>query len=167
MKIKGKTLDKPKNEIVVIPRGDDNIVFKCQYVDIGAFDSIVPRPKPTMVQKRGKAPVEDTSHPEYRKNLATYNEKYMDYLVLQSLKATEDLEWETVDMKDPETWKNYKKELEDAGFSILHLSKILEAVMAVNGLNEDRIKEARDSFLAMQQSQNDKQNSQEDEQVSS
>jgi hypothetical protein len=72
-------------------------------------------------------------------------------MILKSLSATEGLEWEQVDMSKPETWHNYGDELVSSGFSPAEIFAITEAVMTACGLNQKKIDEATERFLAGQQ----------------
>ena len=70
-------------------------------------------------------------------------------MFLKSLSATEDLEWETVDMSDPDTWGNFAEEL-DAVFTPAEQSAITDIVMSACGFNQDKIEEATRLFIASQ-----------------
>jgi len=165
MKYAGKKLDEPISDVVVIPRNGEDIVFKCQCVtDFSQFDAICPAPEPPKVQFRGQAnAIPNYDDPEYQKQLDEYSRNRINWMVLQSLKATEELEWETVDYNNPATWENYSKELEEAGFSNVHVGRIIDTVSHVNGLNERMMDEAKQRFLAGQQAQQ-QQNSHQEEQ---
>ncbi len=152
MKIKGKKIEGSNVEICVIPRGENEpIVFKCQAVlDMEAFDKLCPPPKAPLVQKPGGRRIVDVEDPKYIYALNQQSEKRIAYILLRSLEATEDLEWETVKMSDPDTWSNYEKELTDSGFSRIEVMRILNTCMSANCLDEARLEKARNDFLAGQ-----------------
>jgi hypothetical protein len=152
MKINGKKIEGANLVTVVIPRGDnEKHVFKAQAVlKMDEFDAIMKPPVPPIITKPGGEKFNDTTDVNYQKNLDLYASGRTNFLILKSLEATEGLEWETIDMKDPTTWDRYFTELTDAGFSDREISIIINGVMEANALNEGKIKEARDSFLAEQ-----------------
>lgn len=154
MKYKGKTIKGPNEEIVVIPRGNtDDYVFKCRAVmSYELFDELVTAPEPKMIIRKGETvskPLLDD--PEYLAEVREHDKKRLSWLIIQSLTATEDLEWETVNLSDPATWNNYYDELNDAGFTSTEIGRITRGVMIANSLDQKKIDEARASFLAMQQ----------------
>lgn len=150
MKIQGKKLDGPAIEILVIPRGDIDIVFQAQCVtDYTEFEAIYKVPKPPFLLVRGdEEQVPDFKNKKYIEKMSDYAKAQTNYMILKSLEVTEDLEWETVEMTDPETWGNYNQELLDAGFSSIHIGRIVNLVSIANGLDERMIIEAKKRFLA-------------------
>jgi len=69
------------------------------------------------------------------------------------------LEWERVKFDDPNTWTEWQKELQEAGFVDGEVGRILTAIMEVNGLNESLVEEARQSFLTTQANRGSEQSS--------
>lgn len=153
MKIQGKKVEGANVEICVIPRGNgEDIVFKCQAVlSMDGFDKLCPSPKAPLMLKAGGKRIADIESPKYKVASATHSDKRMAYIVLKSLEATPDLEWETVKLSDPETWLGYQNELKESGFSTIEIMRIINACMAANCLDEGRIERAREDFLATQQ----------------
>ena len=150
MKINGKTISKPKNEIVVIPRDEEDFVFEVQAVlDFKQFEAVCPEPQPVTKtnQKTGQS-VKNTSHPVYTEALKKYNENRINFMIIQSLSATAGLEWDKVDLSDPSSWKEYEGELRDCGLTEYEMSLIVRAIMKVNGLSEEIYNEAKKRFLA-------------------
>lgn len=150
MKIKGKKLSNPNREIIAIPRaGSDDIIFIAEAIlDYEEFDAMIPEPKPGVKVMKGGEKVLDFDSPNYKSELKNYGIKRYQWMVLKSLRATPDLEWETVNYGDPSTWHNYEKELKDAGFSNVEFNRILKGVSDANCLNEEKVEEARKRFLA-------------------
>lgn len=66
---------------------------------------------------------------------------------MKSLEATPDLEWENVDVEDPNTWNNFRQEMTDSGFSAIEINRVIAECLNVNALNEEKIEEARQRFL--------------------
>lgn len=149
MKMHGKKITGPNIEYIVIPRTTGNIVFKATAVlDNKLFKELVPEPKVKMKTLPGGMQVPNPDDEGYLAQIKDYNRKSFCFMVIQSLKDTEGLEWETVQETNPDSWKNYEEELKEAGFSQSEVNIIELGVMTANSLNEAKLKEARDSFLA-------------------
>lgn len=151
MKLNGEKISGKNIEIVVIPRPNRQIVFKCQAVD-ETFDDKYPPPEPPIILKPGRVKESNPDDPNYKKAMEEWGEKKVAWLVLKSLEATEDLEWETINKDDINTWLNYKTELKESGFTNIEINHILNGVLIANCLNEAKLEKAREDFLrSMQQ----------------
>jgi len=153
MKINGITLTEPAPKILVIPRGNGQIVFTAKAIlSFADFNKMVPVPLPEVrdysPDPRGKVTMYDA--PEYDVRLRAYAKMKTNWTVIQSLKATEALTWDTVKDDDPATWHLFEKELEEAGFSELHINAICGIAIDACGLSQHSIDEATQSFLALQ-----------------
>lgn len=151
MKINGKKLDKINQDVLVIPRPEGDVVFIAQGVlSYKEFETICPIPEAPMVspaENKG-APYRDLKDPKF---VALYNQHFQrknDWFVIESLKASKDLEWETVDSRDPDTWGNWKKELEEAFFTENEIFKIYQLCLSVNSMDDGMLQAARDRFIA-------------------
>ena len=154
MKIAGMELAGPRIETLVLPRQDKDIVIRAQAVlDFDEFEKMCEEPKPEMrmVPGGGKVPV--ITDEKYVEALTKFAALKTHWMVLKSLEATPDLEWETVDKSDPTTWGNYKDELKAAGFSFAEAAMIVRTVTDACGLNQAKIEEATALFLAGQVNQ--------------
>jgi len=152
MKYKGQAVKGSNQEIIPIVRPDGDIIFIAESIkDWTEFDKLVPEPEVPVRLKPGGVKVEVPSDPSYVKAIEAYGELKSHYLILASLEASEDVEWDTVDMSKPETWKNYIKELKESDFSEIEISRITMGVMRANSLDENMIDEARNSFLRSRQ----------------
>lgn len=156
MKLKGKKLTAPNEELIFLPRGDDEpIILKARAVlDMEDFDRLCPRPKPPTIVLRGGVKSFDENDPRFQERLTEYGEKRTAFMILKSLEATDDLEWESCNMENPDTWLNYEDELKSSGFSAVEIQRIIMGVLNANSLNDERIAEARKHFLAGQAPQN-------------
>jgi len=146
MKIGGVSISGPHEEILVLPRGEDQIVIRAQSVlDLEEFDKICPAPKPPgKLTKDGWIPnLEDES---YRQSISRLNERRIAYLVVRSLEPSQ-IEWDTVDIGNPKTWTNYTVDFKNAGFSTIEVNRIVACVMAANSLDEAKLEQARKVFL--------------------
>lgn len=152
MKYKGQIVKGKNREVIPIPREGEDIIFIAEAVqNWKEFEDLVPEPQPPEIIKPGGVRIKDTKDLNYIKAMAEFNTKRTCFLVLYSLQATKELEWETVKLNDPKTWKNYESELEQAGFTQIEMGRILTGVMRANSLDETMIDEARANFLLGQQ----------------
>jgi hypothetical protein len=148
MKINGKQITGPQTEVVVIPRGTEEHVIRAQAVlDFTPLDKLNPMPQPPSKLLPGGETQLIVTDPKYQERLSEWAQQKTDWMIIQSLSATEGLTWDSVKEDDPKTWANYRKELE-ATFAPAEMNKILEAVMTACGLNQSKIEEATKRFLA-------------------
>lgn len=151
MKVGGKVIEMPSEEVIVFPRKSGNLVFKAKPVsNYEDFDKICPQPKPDSIMKPGGVTSQDVESPKYKKALDEWAGRKTHWMILKSLSATEGLEWDTVDMSKPETYENYIKELETCGLTAVEVSKLFEIIQIACGLNQEKIDEATKAFLAGQ-----------------
>lgn len=157
MKIKGQRPASPQPVIVVIPRGDDDIVITCNPVfDFEPFDKLYPMPKAPVIRHASGERVEDVNDVKFQDKVMTRSRRRTAWLILESLKGTPELEWETIDPSDPATWENVYKELKDAYFSDMELNHILQGVIQASAMDETRLVEARKRFTRSLQEATDK-----------
>jgi hypothetical protein len=149
MKIGGLEIKGPNQEVLVLPRGEQQIIIRAQSVlDMDTFDKLCPEPKaPGKRTRDGFIPNHDD--PGYKDILNMYQAKRLAYLVIQSLKPS-DIEWDTVKEDDPSTWDNYLTDLKAGGLSNIEVNRIIVCVMQANSLDEKKLDEARKFFLAGQ-----------------
>lgn len=148
MKIGGKRLSAP-TETVVIPRKTGDIIFKIQgIISFDEFDKLVKEPVPPTIKRPGKPDSADRKDEGFVKAWEEYAKQRSAYIIIASLVPTEDLEWEELTLDDPSTWHLWQKELQDAGFTEYEINHLASEIMAVNGLGEDRYKDAKSNFLA-------------------
>jgi len=146
MKIGGKEVT-PNEGILVLPRSNgEDIVIRAKAVSINEdFNKMVPEPTAPLIQKKdGK--FHDYSDKNYKDSMKHRGELKFSYMVIRSLEPSE-IEWQTVDIEKPNTWRGWSKELMDAGISETECNRIIGAVMVANSLDELKIKEAREAFL--------------------
>lgn len=152
MRLKGKTFTGPNTKIVAFPRPNEDAVFILQAVlNYDEFDKIVPRPVPPVIAPAGEnkeLPINDLKDPKFREQMKVYAEYRIAWYMLQSLKATPGLEWDTVKSDDPETWPNWRKELKDAFFSDNEIAILEQTSVEVNSLDEELLEKARNRFTA-------------------
>lgn len=150
MKIKGKKIENVNKREVLIPRTnpEDNLTFTvCAVLDYDAFEKMIPMPQPKKKMVPGGGFIFDMEDQGYKAAITQRDAKRSSWLILKSLDGTEGLEWETVDMSNPDTWNNYASELKSANLTTYEINKIIRAILEVNGLTEDKVEAAKDSFL--------------------
>ena len=157
MRIQGKKIEGANEVIIVIPRGSNSdIIFKARAIlDSSPFEEICPPPEPPRKMLPGGKEVKNLKDPSYLKAIDKYSTKRLTWIVRTSLEATEDLEWEKVDLSDPTTWNNFEEEMKESGFSNVEVNRIVQACIEVNALSEEKIQEARDRFLLAAQGQDE------------
>ena len=149
MKINGKKIKGLNTEVLVIPRQSGNIVFKAQCVlDYDAHDKLSPPPNAPVRLLPGGIKQQNVEDPKYREAMSEWAMRKYAWMFITSLRATDGLEWETVKEDDPTTWTNYKEELKDSGFAPGEIARIELCVSNACGLNQDKIDEATEAFLA-------------------
>jgi len=146
MKISGQEIKGPSEEVLVLPRLSGDIVFRARAVlDMTEFAVLCPLPKaPGRLTRDGfKSNTED---PSYRQQIDRHSNLRLAYLVIHSLEPS-DIEWDTVNDEDPNSWLNWETDLSKSGFSAVEIQRVMVVVMQANSLDEGKLKEARDSFL--------------------
>ena len=152
MKIKGKKIEGRNVEVIIIPRMEEDIVFLAEALpDYDEFDKKVKAPEPAEIIRPGGIREQDTDDPDFKERLKEYATKKTDFTVLVSLQKTEDLEWDTVDMEEPETWNNWRKEMADSGFTDIELMRVVNGVSRANCLSDEMLDEARRNFIRTQE----------------
>jgi len=152
MKLKGVQIVGPQTMALVIPRANlkEDLVFTLTAIlDETVFEQLCPEPIPPHIRKAGETITRpDFTDKKYHDAVQTWAEQKTAWSVITTLKSTEGLEWETVDLNDPTTWCNWKTELAAAGFTNSERAMIVNKVAEVNGLSQHRIDEAMQRFLA-------------------
>jgi hypothetical protein len=150
MRLAGKKIEGANVEYIVLPRGDgEPLVLKAQAIlDYSPFEKLCPIPRPPSVIKPGGVRSYNVEDPRYIQALSEHGARRSAWIVLTSLRlGTPDLEWETVDYGDPNTWQGYIDELRAAGFSEVEIIRVVKGAMAANALDDNKLEEARKAFL--------------------
>lgn len=149
MKINGKTVSTPEAEILVIPRGDDKLILKIAPVFVKDFIKQFPEPASEITVTKPDGTTEKKPNPNYVQEHRQWVLDQTDWMYITSLSQTEGLEWDTVDLNDRSTFKNWQTDLS----SVLlqgELLKIFEKVNQVMSLDGDKITKATEDFLREQ-----------------
>lgn len=151
MKFRGEAIPAPEPELIVLTRNGVDYPFYAQAVtDFDEFELVCPKPEPGFIQRPGEKAVPDISSPEYSAKVVEWSKRRTAWMIIKSLSATKDLEWEQVKMDDPSTYTLYEKELAET-FSQVEINMLIQGVMAANAMDEDKMHEARKRFLASEQ----------------
>ena len=157
MKLQGKTIDKALEVLVPIVRSDDgdgDFYFLCVPVlDYEPFNQACPVPKPPMIVRPGKPQAADPTDKKFLKLTQEHAEAQTHWMILESIKGTPGLEFETVDMSNPETWPNYETETAKSGLSEGEIARVINGVIEANGLDDSKVEVAKKRFLAIRQEQ--------------
>ena len=150
MKMNGKTIEGMKPEVIVIPKGGVDYVFKAAPVlNYDDFEKLCPVPVAPTIVRPGGVESADATDKDYLGKIEKWSQYKVAWMVLTSLKATDELIWDTVDEANPDSWNNYRDELA-LNFTDVEISLIFDLVMNACGLNQDKIDEATKRFLATQ-----------------
>jgi hypothetical protein len=158
MKLAGRKIEGANVEYIVLPRGDgEPLVLKAQAIlDYSPFDMLCPPPRPPTVLRPGGVKSYNVEDPRYLESLMEHGRRRSAWIILTSLRlGTPDLEWETVDYGDPNTWSGYIDELRASGFSEVEIIRVVKGCMVANALDDSKLEEARKAFLAFQERQAD------------
>lgn len=156
MKIAGQQVKGRNRVVIAIPRPESNLIFIAEAVSgYDVFDKMVKEPTPPAKVKPDRSKVYDFKDKGYLAQLGRYNKQRIAWLILESLKGTPDLEWETVDPANPESWPNWETELRDADLNQFEINRVLNGVFEANCLNEALVAAARDSFVRGQETASD------------
>ena len=158
MKINGRSMGDQPNEVpVVLPRPEvfneeiedwenGDLSFICKAVT--SFDQLaelLPEPQPPVAIGKGNEKVYNKKDPGYKAQMHQYNLKQLAYIVIESLRDA-DLEWDTVELENPQTWLNYVNDFKSAGLNMIEINKICQGCMEANALDEEKLDKARKLF---------------------
>jgi len=146
MKIGGLEVSGPAEEVLVLPRLDNDIIIRTEAVlDMSPFEALCPVPSaPTKLKPGGfTKDIENTGYIEQTKR---HGDLRFAFICVTSLVPSE-IEWEDVDLGVPDTWLKWDQELTKAGFSSVELNRVVMCIMQANSLDENKLKEARELFL--------------------
>lgn len=154
MRYKGQQLKGPKIETLVIPRDDKDIVFQARAVmDFSDYTNRFPMPEPPEKIAPGGKRSKVTDDPQFQENLKKWLEQKQAWMILKSLEASIDVQWDTVNMDDPTTFGNYWDELAEAGFNDMERLLIRNLALKANSVDEEKMEEARERFFKSQAAQ--------------
>ncbi len=153
MKLSGRILKNPNEVVIVTPReNDEDIIFRARAVlDMDEFDTMCPEPSPPVRKLASGQTIENPKDQGFLQQLKNHSVLRLSWIVLKSLEATDGLEWDDVDITDPTTWDSFRKEMQNSGFSVIEINRVVTECLNVNALNEEKIEAARQRFLLQAQ----------------
>jgi hypothetical protein len=145
MKVGGVSVIPRPEEVLVIPRGKQFLVFRAKPLpDMDEFDKLCPEPEPPgKFTKDGWEP--EPGDVNYLQIKANYLKQRIGYMVIHTL-ADSNIEWTKVKVESPKTWAKWDEDFREAGFIQAEINRVLKLVLDTNSLSEDMIREARESF---------------------
>ena len=147
MKIGGQVITAPSEQILVLPREPQPIVFRAKALpDMDEFYKFCPEPKPPVKLVKGGGTEPDASAPGYREQMTNHIKQRVGYMVIHTL-APSEIEWDTVNADNPSTWTNWESDLRNAGLTQIEVNRVGQLVMDANSLSEDKLEQARELFL--------------------
>jgi hypothetical protein len=148
MKINGVVIAGPNREEIFIPRGNQVIhVIAEGILDDSDFEKLCPRPEPPELIKAGVGKIKNIEDKNFKISLNTWASRRTAFICINSLRPT-NIEWEIVKYDDPSTWTRWQEELGKV-FTAPEIKAIWDIILAANGMNEERLERARQSFLVM------------------
>jgi hypothetical protein len=146
MRVGGVTVTGPTEEILVLPRTPEPVVFRAVALpNMDEFFKLCPEPKPPgKLTKDGWIP--DPKAPGYLEILEKHAEQRLGYMMIRSL-APSEIEWDTVEVHNPKTWSRWQNDLLSAGLTQVEVNRVAQLVTDANGLNEAKLERAREVFL--------------------
>lgn len=143
----------PNIEVLILPRGDQNIVFRARGLqDMDEFLKLCPEPTPPgKLTKEGWQP--NPKDKNFLTVLAEWNKRKLAYMIVKSLEPSE-IEWDSVDIANPGTWANWENDLKQAGVTQIECNRVISLVLEANCLDEAKLEKARQVFQLGQQMAN-------------
>jgi len=135
----------PVDEVLVLPRGDQQVVFVARGV-AGWDDFFKMCPEPVMpVKLTAKGTVNDETD-DYKAAHAEWARRQEAYMYVKSLEPS-DIVWDTVKPDVPGTWVNWRDDLVNNKFTWREVQLIQNLVHQANALDEAKLEKARELFL--------------------
>lgn len=149
MLIDGQKVNIPFKRTIKFPRVEGDIIFTAVAVPCSdEFDGFCPSPEPPSIKDvKGNLVRIDFDDATYKKQVRAWHISRFDHQVIKSL---ENVQWETVDLKDPKTWGNWRKECVELGLSDTEVISLLNQVIETHQPSNELIEQMRSDFLATQ-----------------
>lgn len=149
MKINGKTPVK-NTDFIVLPRPDEDIVITAEAVlSYDEFDKICPKPVPPTIKRPGdKGEYVDFNDQQYKDRFDDWCTRRSNWFYITALKPSKNLQWDTVDPLDPETWGNWEVEMREAYFSDREMILVSNLCTRVSSMDDVALEAAKTRFIS-------------------
>jgi hypothetical protein len=136
--------------MLVLPRGETQIVFRAKGLkDMSEFNALCPLPK-APVKRTKEGIVSNTADSSYQQLMQQWGAKRLGFMVVKTL-APSAIEWDSVNIDDPETWTKWEDDLKNGGLTQFECNRVTALVMEANSLDDAKIERALAVFLAGQE----------------
>lgn len=151
MKMPGLDKPEPNTRILVFKRPAGKwLTFTVKAVErFDEFQKLCPTKKPGWEMDASGKKTYQTNTPEYQKYLAAQNKKFEDWLIIESITEPSQIEWDTVDRSNPETYANWETEFIQMGISAGERRRIQMAVEEINNITDQSLQDTAADFLSM------------------
>lgn len=148
MKVNGIVLTSMRIVEVYLPiSGGQAVEFKFRPLRSDEnFESILTKPEPPTKTGKGGVKHANVEDKFFKDAVTDWVTKKLDWEFLTSVSITEGLEWETVNMGDPNTWKNWRDDAAKV-FGNSELNKLFGGFLDAQYLTEEVMEKARERFL--------------------
>jgi len=127
-------------------RGDEVFTLVVKAVlDGEAFNKILSEPLPPIITKVGGSQSPDLRDKKYLEAKKDWEAKRATWFLLESLSATPDLEWDTVDTHNPDTYSNLEEELK--AFTPQEQARLFEAINEAQNPTGKTEEQAIENFI--------------------
>ena len=149
MRIKGLDASKPNMEVCIFPRKEGNIVITAKAVlSYDRFEELIKKPILDLVTLPSG---EKESTPEFEQKFevasAEYSAMRIGFMLFESLRDNECIEWDNISPDNPTSWKNIQSEIENLPLTIYEKTRLNDAINKANGISDELVEEAEKSFL--------------------
>lgn len=134
-------------DVLVLPRRKTQIVLTARALpNMEEFEKHVSEPQPKKIFHKGKGWISDTKDTTYVQQMERHAKLRVAYFVVYSLVPSE-IEWDSVDINDAETWDKWEEDFKASGFTQHECNLILSLCFRVNQLDEQKLEQARSLFV--------------------
>jgi hypothetical protein len=148
MIINGQEVNKPCEDVLVIPRGtSEPIVLTGVAIKIYDEFHALCKPPEAPVDLTRNGPVANEKDATFITRTNAYLQQKLGWMVMETLKPSK-IEWsEKINSEKCSTWTLWSDELAEAGFTGAEQERIVSFVLEVNSLSEAKLIAARSDFL--------------------
>ena len=150
MRIKGIDRSKPNVEVVLFPRsdGEDIDIEATAVISYDRFDKLVKEPlAKTSLFPDGSEKPSPEQQAQFSKDMVEYYNMRHGFMLYETLKGNDNIEWGKITEDDPRSWLKCEKEIDGLPLTNAEHNRLAAAIHRANGLSDALIEEAENSFL--------------------